>query len=155
MSTTNNGGPAFPVASPDTGTNYGMSLRDYFAGQALAGIWANHETTGTSDDLAALAYKSADAMLAAREQRTPTVEPAPVAKVEPKTWAAGTFPPVAEKQARRDANGLGTYSITERAVTRDWWNVLWSDGRTAQYRVETIALDPLAEPWTEPAEVTP
>jgi hypothetical protein len=59
------GGPAFPTLN---GLKYndGMSLRDYFAGQALAGIWASPHTTGSTDDIAKLAYKSADAMLEAR-----------------------------------------------------------------------------------------
>ena len=41
----NNGGPAFPVTLDHRGCvgAYGMSLRDYFAGQALAGLCANSE----------------------------------------------------------------------------------------------------------------
>lgn len=38
MSTPKDGGPAFPV---DSSGISGMSLRDWFAGQALAGIMAN------------------------------------------------------------------------------------------------------------------
>lgn len=40
---TNDGGPAFPVTfehSEATSEKPGMSLRDYFAGQALAGLLA-------------------------------------------------------------------------------------------------------------------
>ena len=41
MSTINDGGPAFPhVGNPQSGFDYiamGMTLRDWFAGQALAG----------------------------------------------------------------------------------------------------------------------
>jgi hypothetical protein len=49
-----------------------MTLRDYFAGQALAGIsagyWGNPEMTGLSpQDLAAEAYALADAMLTERK----------------------------------------------------------------------------------------
>mgnify|MGYP003385542557 CR=1 FL=1 len=55
---------AFP--SPD-GYHYGMTLRDYFAGQALAGYLANPisddvSMNGTSADC----YRIADVMLAER-----------------------------------------------------------------------------------------
>jgi len=43
MSKINDGGPAYPLQSigPDFAPGYsGMSLRDWFAGQALAGDWA-------------------------------------------------------------------------------------------------------------------
>ena len=42
---TNNGGPAFPVTLDHRGCvgAYGMNLRDWFAGQALAGIMTNLE----------------------------------------------------------------------------------------------------------------
>ena len=71
-----NGGPAFPVSYISDG-NPGMTLRDYFAGQALVGwiasLSARHEEPGYSDVAAAeeaarLAYVAADAMLAAREE---------------------------------------------------------------------------------------
>lgn len=62
---------AFPQATP------GMTLRDYFAGQALAGVCANYqsmqdiaqrERTGKiADHMAYDCYVMADAMLAARE----------------------------------------------------------------------------------------
>lgn len=61
----NDGGPAFP----DDNSQVGMSLRDYFAGQALAGISANprEDYSGTTrDDKANESYRQADAMLAAR-----------------------------------------------------------------------------------------
>jgi hypothetical protein len=59
----------------------GMSLRDYFAGQALAGMWANEawaeecakQTNGRTDGLtigsvfAVRAYESADSLLAQRD----------------------------------------------------------------------------------------
>ena len=68
-----NGGPAFPCEHEGYGgssaRSSGMSLRDYFAGQALCGMFAN-----TSEDfvishreLASAAYATADAMIKARE----------------------------------------------------------------------------------------
>lgn len=56
----------------------GMSLRDWFAGQALAGGLANTDTTktmamwgssGSKTQMAEWAYAHADAMLAERERR--------------------------------------------------------------------------------------
>lgn len=81
----NDGGPAFPkpweVKRESGCYQPGMSLRDYFAGQALAGLatgqemlLANHDLTaefGTRgiDNLQAnKAYRLADAMLAEREK---------------------------------------------------------------------------------------
>lgn len=68
------GGPAFPNITPDMPVDGGpgMSLRDWFAGQAMhgivAGFWANPESLELPDKrLALLAYGAADAMLAARE----------------------------------------------------------------------------------------
>ena len=68
------GGPAFAcaVASPDGDKclQEGMSLRDWFAGQALAGLLYNyHEHPNTIRDCADMAYKAADAMLAARKEK--------------------------------------------------------------------------------------
>ena len=67
------GGAAFPNAGYDGPDNCadpvpGMTLRDWFAGQALAGRMA----TGVEDyldprDTASRCYRLADAMLAARE----------------------------------------------------------------------------------------
>lgn len=53
---------AFPL---DTRHGYylGMSLRDYFAGQVIAGA---HDTQKSDSELAKYAYEQADAMLAAR-----------------------------------------------------------------------------------------
>jgi hypothetical protein len=48
----------------------GMSLRDYFAGQALAGLLANNETSNAAGLTSAQAYIFADAMLAARKKET-------------------------------------------------------------------------------------
>lgn len=65
--TTQDGGPAF--ASSD---QYGMSLRDWFAGQALAGIIAcpgAEPDDASRDGCASLAYEFADAMIAERAKR--------------------------------------------------------------------------------------
>jgi len=71
MTTKDNGGQAFPThpilyGSADQHLAQGMSLRDWFAGQALA--WAGHDNWTSSDPrlLAERAYQMADAMLAAR-----------------------------------------------------------------------------------------
>lgn len=74
------GGPAFPQQPSQSGIvrppedESGMSLRDYFAGQAIAGIAAGFHA-GIIDDLSALihggavlAYEMADAMLREREK---------------------------------------------------------------------------------------
>lgn len=79
MSAPNDGGPAFPFAATDPGnvpmeTN-GMTLRDWLAGQALAGIgtWCPASGSGPlipaiiHERKAAWAYAQADAMLKARE----------------------------------------------------------------------------------------
>lgn len=70
------GGPAFPTDGASRASTYttghfeGMSLRDWFAGQALAGICgdgipgSHHHTGATSRN----AYDYADAMLKAREE---------------------------------------------------------------------------------------
>ena len=63
---------AFPLAMTAESTdNKGMTLRDYFAGQALAGIFA-HPTTPhqNATDVGAYCYAMADAMLAARQEPT-------------------------------------------------------------------------------------
>jgi ribonuclease I len=65
---TDNSEPAFPVGANEYGghgTCFGMTLRDYFAGQFMAGRAA---VPGTADHQwdAIQAYEAADAMLAAR-----------------------------------------------------------------------------------------
>ena len=55
------GGPAIPTRS-----NYGMTLRDWFASQALIGMMAYNGTKGCGY-MAKVAYEYADAMLAARK----------------------------------------------------------------------------------------
>jgi hypothetical protein len=78
----NDGGPAFPLPVEediDCHNRYrsgygGMTLRDWFAGQALAGLVAlsRPDSSVTSDTL--LAYHLADAMLAARKNINPTAQ---------------------------------------------------------------------------------
>ena len=71
----NDGGQAFPMYEKRDALR-GMTLRDWFAGQALAGIMAYHNPTRgdfhyNCDDkqIANTAYSYADAMLAARNER--------------------------------------------------------------------------------------
>ena len=68
----NDGGPAFPYRETENSGqywhHYGMTLRDYFAGQALAGVLSDWHPTATRQT-ASQAYEIADAMLAAREAK--------------------------------------------------------------------------------------
>ncbi len=73
----NDGGPAFPVdhkflrqtaSLAEIKIACGMTLRDYFAGQALAGLLADSNASSRSL-YAKDAYDLADAMLAARERK--------------------------------------------------------------------------------------
>jgi hypothetical protein len=61
----NDGGPAFPVFF---GLSAGMSLRDWFAGQALITMPHGPAAPKSTDEAARWAYEMADAMLAVREQ---------------------------------------------------------------------------------------
>lgn len=75
MSITNDGGPAFPCDSmKQFPTQEGMSLRDWFAGQALAGmqIWADYSKGHCNAALVERAYVLADAMLAERAKERAT-----------------------------------------------------------------------------------
>ena len=76
MSGVKDGGPAFPMQGTNiidhpnygmiaTDAQSGMSLRDWFAGQALAGYVA-HNPESLDVDLARVAYNTADAMLVQR-----------------------------------------------------------------------------------------
>ena len=76
MSTINDGGPAFPLQSigPDFTPGYaGMSLRDYFAAEAMQGLVSGHfakyghEDYWPRPEIASEAYEIADAMIAARK----------------------------------------------------------------------------------------
>jgi hypothetical protein len=76
------GGPAFPrPASVQTTYDYkgrertltreaqdGLSLRDYFAAKAMAGLLADSEMKGSPAHFAEYAYEYADAMLAQRQK---------------------------------------------------------------------------------------
>lgn len=79
MKATNDGGPAFPVATifnphsgepANTGQYWdgnGMSLRDWFAGMALQGTVSSGEPEDVKHN-AIVAYRNADAMLAERNK---------------------------------------------------------------------------------------
>lgn len=74
------GGPAFPESIDHEGRVWhcpGMTLRDYFAGQALVGLIQHTKEIGclarqggekTDEYLAGSAYEIADAMIAEREK---------------------------------------------------------------------------------------
>lgn len=67
---------AFPSGDGQYGAgpnhDYGMTLRDYFAGQALAGLAASIKGPGCAswDYYSEAAYKIADAMMDEREKRS-------------------------------------------------------------------------------------
>ena len=64
------GGPAFPTVVPENfhAAQDGMSLRDWFAGQALTGICTDLKTNGSFAAFAREAYALADSMLAERSK---------------------------------------------------------------------------------------
>lgn len=57
---------AFPRGTNSGCQQQGMTLRDYFAGQAIVGLISQNHRGATRDDLAVEAYRTADAMLAYR-----------------------------------------------------------------------------------------
>lgn len=64
------GGPAFPILHPAGAVNVGMSILDYFAGQALSGfIVRGGCEPALEKDRAQRSYAIAAAMLAERERR--------------------------------------------------------------------------------------
>ncbi|PRH11000.1 hypothetical protein [Burkholderia multivorans] len=70
MNQIHDGGPAFPEVPGECNVYQGkpgMTLRDYFAGQALIATFLNGFAGPNEDDRAALCYRMADAMLRARE----------------------------------------------------------------------------------------
>ena len=63
MSKIKDGGQAFPTGNPTHGGHEGMTLRQWYAGQALAG--SNWDKTGLDEKgVAELCFVIADAMLA-------------------------------------------------------------------------------------------
>lgn len=65
-----NGGAAFPVAAgPGQQFTQGMSLRDWFAANALHGVLSCRKYEVSAAETAAYAYSFADAMLAEREKQ--------------------------------------------------------------------------------------
>ena len=74
---TNDGGPAFPVPMVPCDNQggftdvreQGLSLRDWFAGQALAGILAS-DRSWTLGEVTGFAYRYADLMLEERSKCT-------------------------------------------------------------------------------------
>ncbi len=60
------GGPAFPFKGAINDSS-GMTLRDYFAANAMQGLLAS-EVNAPMESFAIRAYKMADAMMKAREQ---------------------------------------------------------------------------------------
>jgi hypothetical protein len=73
MAAIKDGGPAFPNAPHSAPAVYGMTLRDYFAAQALTQLvryYMDRDDTDIDEDqraAARAAYGFADAMLKARE----------------------------------------------------------------------------------------
>ena len=61
------GGPAPPQSLTSEGPFGGLTVRDYFAGQATAGLLANPNYNNHVGEDARLAYELADAMIKARE----------------------------------------------------------------------------------------
>lgn len=67
------GGPAFAALAVgpqgDVIGDWGMTLRDYFASQAIRARWDNGIAM-TAEDAASMAYQLADAVIAARKEAT-------------------------------------------------------------------------------------
>ena len=74
----NDGGTAFPAMTPGGYCTPGMTLRDWFAGQALAGLQFM-QTSQTYGKDAELCYRMADAMLQMRNHQPDTVTPQHIA----------------------------------------------------------------------------
>ena len=67
---TKDGGSAFPIETTATPYASGMSLRDWFAGQALTNPYTAHD--GDADKVAEWAYQVADAMIFVKSNRIGT-----------------------------------------------------------------------------------
>ena len=60
---------AFPVAIGQTAADMkGLSMRDWFAGKVIQGIYADSEMRGDCAKFAQMAYKQADAMMEVRKE---------------------------------------------------------------------------------------
>ncbi len=69
MSDIKNGGPAFPwVDTLRLETHQGMTLLDWFAGQALAGVMSDPNLNMEQEQIAAGSYSMAQAMLEKRKR---------------------------------------------------------------------------------------
>jgi hypothetical protein len=71
--TNNTGGPAFPGLHPSKECRFndpGMTLRDYFAANAMQGILASRNTpkSATNEEIARVSYYLADTMLKERDK---------------------------------------------------------------------------------------
>lgn len=66
------GGPAFPMVN-ELGVIHhsGMTLRDWFAGQALIGYLSGRNSARTPEEWSDLAWQAADAMIASRSKVQP------------------------------------------------------------------------------------
>ena len=73
MNTPQDGGPAFPAieyeTTPGTFKAGGMTLRDWFAGQALTHYASEYQDRMVAKDIASQCYSLADAMLEARKAK--------------------------------------------------------------------------------------
>lgn len=70
MREVNDGGPAFPLIQDNYKCD-GMTLRDYFAGQALVALIGKESEAGSLNDVECCshyAYQYADAMIAERNK---------------------------------------------------------------------------------------
>lgn len=68
MTDKNTGGPAFPCEWAKVRATPGMTLRDYFAAEALGSCGFTIKPYNTTAETAEKCYAMADAMLKAREQ---------------------------------------------------------------------------------------
>ena len=59
----NHGGSAFPTNVMVDGQTMGMSLRDYFAAQAMQGMISNNSDYGSYEKIAQTSYRMADIMI--------------------------------------------------------------------------------------------
>ena len=69
MAEINDGGPAFPVQDASSWQAHGLTVRDYFAGQAMQGMFAAFKhwpRNSEIDQVVDLSIQAADAMLKAR-----------------------------------------------------------------------------------------